>query len=499
MLQQQLKQHQWKAFRRNPMFERNLAVRIFMYIMFGFLALEFLVFGFVFDKLLLNVGTYELAISTFNAILPYLFAVDFLLKFFFKGNQSMQIAPYLTLPVKRNKLFNFLLQKEFTSFWNLYFMFVLLPFAFKAITPYYGFLSAILYILLFYLLSIANSLIVSMLNHLVKRNFLFYILAAIIVAFPFALYFLCKINLGEYTTQLGDMFLSYNILVYIGFIVLFAVLWIINRLQMREGLYRELQGEKIEKISSFSSLSFLDKFGAIGDFINLELKMILRSPRLKQQVFFTGGLVIALFFYMLYSPSGNIFLKGDGPFIFYLYGIMTIGLMGIIMGQYIFIAESAFFDGLTTRKLSIFELLKSKYILYCSYSLLVTLLLLIPAFQGKISAFLLISLFFYTIGPIYFLIFQNAVYNKTYFDLFDKGMMNWKGQSGNMIVITMITMFVPIIVMLILNALYGETVTFWFMLITGLAFTLTSKYWLTWTFNRFLKRKYKNMEGFRSN
>jgi hypothetical protein len=78
-------------------------------------------------------------------------------------------------------------------------------------------------------------------------------------------------------------------------------------------------------------------------------------------------------------------------------------------------------------------------------------------------------------------------------------MMNWKGTSGNMLLISMITMFVPVIVMLILNAIYGEIVTCWFMLLTGLAFTFTNQYWLKWIYNRFLKRRYKNMEGFRSN
>jgi hypothetical protein len=63
----------------------------------------------------------------------------------------------------------------------------------------------------------------------------------------------------------------------------------------------------------------------------------------------------------------------------------------------------------------------------------------------------------------------------------------------------MISIFVPVTIMLILNAIFGEMVTYGFMLITGLAFTLTSKYWLTWIYNRFLKRRYRNMEGFRSN
>jgi hypothetical protein len=465
--------------------------------MFGLLAVEFLGFGFVLDTFLVKAGPYERAIDTFNSILPYLFVLDFIIKFFFKTNESMQIAPYLSLPVRRNKLFDFLLRKEFTNFWNFYFLFLVVPFAFKAVAPFFGFPAAVLYILLFFLLCVANSLLVSIFNNLISKSFWFYSLPVVRVVYPFFLIFGCKIDLGGYIAQLGEMFLNYNVWIYVAFIVFFSALWLINRLQMRDRLYYELQGDKVDKISSFSSLSFLDRFGVTGDFINLELRMILRSPRLKQQVVFSGVLIIGLFFYMLYAPK-NIF-AASGPFIFFLYGMMAIGLMGIIMGQYLFTSESSFFDGLASRKIPIFELLKSKYILYCSYSLLVTLLLLIPAFQGKISGFLLVSLLFYVTGPIYFIIFQNAVYNKTYFDLFDKGMWNWKGQSGNMIAIMMITMFVPIILVLILNAVFGEIVSNSFMLITGLAFTLTSKYWLKWIYNRFLKRKYKNMEGFRAN
>ncbi|GHT08035.1 hypothetical protein FACS189426_02690 [Bacteroidia bacterium] len=497
MLQKELQQHQWKAFRRNPMFERNLGVRIFMYIMFAFLGLEFLAFGFVLDNLLLQIGDYRLAIDTFNSILLYVFAVDFTIKFFWKKDQSMQIAPYLSLPIKRNRLFDFLLKKEFSNFWNLYLLFLVIPFAFKSITPFFGFWAAVLYIFFFFLLCVCNSLIVSAVNSLIKRSFWFYILAAALVILPFAFPLVLKINLGDYTQLLGEQLLNYNLLVLAGLLLLIAGLWIINRLQMRTDIYNELQGEKADKISSFSSLSFLDRLGAIGDFINLELKMILRSPRLKQQVVFSSALIIGLFLYMLYMPN-NAFTK-NGPFIFFIYGIMAVGLVGIIMGQYIFTAESSFFDGLMTRKISAYELLKSKYFFYSGYSLLTTLILLVPVFHGKLNGFLLISIFFYTIGPIYFMIFQNAVYNKTYFDLFDKGMMNWKGQSGNMIVISMITMFLPVVVMLILHGIFGATVTYSFMLIVGAAFALTHKYWLGWTYRRFMKRRYKNMEGFRSN
>ena len=498
MIQKKLQQHQWKALRRNPMFERNLGVKIFMFFLFGLLAAEFLMFGFILDKLLLEVGEYEQAIDTFNSILLYVFALDFIVKFFFKSNRSMQIAPYLSLPVKRNTLFNFLLRKEFTSFWNFYLLFLVVPFAFKAIAPFYGFISVILYILFFCLLCIINSLITGFANNLIKRSAWYYIPIAALVILPFVFPVTGKFDLGHYTQKTGELILNNNLGIWIGLIGLFIAFWIINRVQMRNELYKELQGEKAEKISSFSRLSFLDQFGETGEFIQLEIKMILRSKRLRQQTLFAGGLLFAIYIYFLYSPH-TAALSQSGDFILLLYGMITVGLLGIIMGQHIFTSESSFFDGMMTRNLSIRNMLKSKYLLYSSFALVITLLLLIPVFHGKLSLLLLIANFFYVTGPVFFMIFQNAVYNKTYFDLFDRGMMNWQGQSGSMVAITMITMFLPVILVLILIGFFGKETAYWFMIIIGILFTLTSQQWLHRTYNRFLKRKHKNMEGFRTN
>ena len=65
-------------------------------------------------------------------------------------------------------------------------------------------------------------------------------------------------------------------------------------------------------------------------------------------------------------------------------------------------------------------------------------------------------------------------------------------------VVTMITMFVPVISVLILHSIFGQTVACWFMLVVGILFFLTSSYWLKGIYKRFLKRRYKNMDGFRN-
>jgi hypothetical protein len=63
----------------------------------------------------------------------------------------------------------------------------------------------------------------------------------------------------------------------------------------------------------------------------------------------------------------------------------------------------------------------------------------------------------------------------------------------------MLTMFIPVALVMGIQTLFSKETGYWFMITTGLALTLTSNQWLNWTYKRFLKRKYKNMEGFRSN
>jgi hypothetical protein len=46
--------------------------------------------------------------------------------------------------------------------------------------------------------------------------------------------------------------------------------------------------------------------------------------------------------------------------------------------------------------------------------------------------------------------------------------------------------------------LFGETVTALVLITIGLGFILTSKYWIKNVYNRFMKRRYQNLEGFRN-
>ena len=495
-IHRQLRQHQWKAFKRHPMFEKNMGIKIFMFLMFGILALEFLVFGFYLDKLCLEIGQYTLAIDCFNSGLLYVFMGDFLIKFVLKKSHSMQIAPYLTLPVKRNRLFDFLLVKEFSNLWNLYLLFLVVPLSLKSIPPFFGWGSTVIYILFFYLLCVANSLLVRIADNTFKQNTWFILLPAGIMGGVLGLAFGMGISFGEYTQLSGEWILNKNYWVWIGLAAVFFLLWRWNQVQMRNQLYREMQGEKSGNAVTVPGLPFLDRLGEVGRFITLDIKMILRAKRLRSQLFALGFMIVYCFF-LLYAPVGKTAMSSLYLMIFFF--VFIIGGLGLIMGQYLFLTESSSFDGLMARNHSLLNMLRAKYLLYSSYAVFGFLLLLIPVFHGKIDLLFLIALFFFTIGFFFFLIFQNAVYNKSYLDLFEGGMMNWKGTSGSMLMITMLSLFIPAAIIRLIAYFSSPEIANYTMLGIGLLFTIFSDRWIKSVYKRFMKRRYKNMEGFRSN
>ena len=493
MILQELRKHQWKAFRRHPMFERNMALKIFTYFMFGFIGLYLLMIGFFIYDVLSEHGAYNNAIDSFNYILLYFFLFDFVIKYIGKKSQTMQIAPYLSLPIRRNTLFNFLLIKEFTNIWNLYLFFLIIPFVFRSIPAFYGFFGVILYLLFFYLLCIGSSLLVNIANNLLNRSGWYLFLPIIIVAAIIGITFIPGVNLEDGIVKACGFILDKNIIAWVIVLIVAGALWILNLSMMNAEIYKAMQGKKITEAGASFNLPFLDRLGRIGTFINLEMKMILRSKRIKAQMYM-GIFFIVYFFVMI-----NTAVVNESYFYLLFFSMFVIGWLGMIMAQYLFTSESSFFDGLMTRNLSMLDMLKGKYIFYVSYSVLIMLILTILVFTGQLDFLFLISVFFYTIGTLFFLMFQNAVYNKSFFDHSESGLFNWKGTSGNMLVVTLLGMFIPLVIVMIIKAIFNATVASYFMLITGFVFTVTAKFWLTWTYNRFLKRKYKNMDGFRSN
>ena len=132
--------------------------------------------------------------------------------------------------------------------------------------------------------------------------------------------------------------------------------------------------------------------------------------------------------------------------------------------------------------------------------LLVPFLLMIQTVVvGKWSLLMLLAYAVFTAGFQYFILFQMAVYNKQTLPLNTK-YISKAGMENNyrQLVVTMGCLFVPSILITTLSGFMSEQQVYAFMLVVGVAFIATSKFWLRNIYNRMMRKKYQLLEGFQS-
>jgi hypothetical protein len=107
-----------------------------------------------------------------------------------------------------------------------------------------------------------------------------------------------------------------------------------------------------------------------------------------------------------------------------------------------------------------------------------------------------IGYLFFTVGVLYPILFQMAVYNKDTLPLNQK----ITGKQGNATqqIVSMLVLFLPIGIERLSVILLGETWGYIFLICLGGIGIATHKIWLRNIYQRFMARRYVNMEGFRA-
>jgi len=225
--------------------------------------------------------------------------------------------------------------------------------------------------------------------------------------------------------------------------------------------------------------------------MRLELKLLLRNKTckhgLRMVLLVTVGFSLVLSFSDIY----------DGVFMTNFIAIYNFAIFGLLFLSTVMSYEGNYIDGLMSRKESILSLLRAKYYLY-SIGMLIPLVLMIPAIvMGKIAILMAVSWAIFSIGFIYFALFQLVVYNTKTVPLNAKIGVRQNSGTGLQNLVSFATLGLPILLYFVLKSIFNETVSLYILLVIGIGFIATSRIWITNVYNRFMKRRYKNMEGFR--
>lgn len=474
---------------RHPMFEKNRFMKFLGWFMFLYYAAILILMGVVMPAGLSGEYNGVAAFHVIDGFFLWVLFVDFWIRFTVQETPAQTVKPYRLLPISRKFLMHVYLTRSGFSGGNMFWWFFLVPFGLLAVMPLLGWWSFIGWLLGWWMLCIANGFFYLFVRALCMRHLAWVLFPVLVHGGLILLMLLPEKNcLDMPCTEFMYQFALGNPLAFLAGAALIGVGYYAN-FTLQSGMsYNEVA--KKEEIKHASKMSFLNRYGAMGEYLKLEIKLRLRNKQVRTGFFVMLGMMV-FFSAMLYFTDiyDGTFMKSF--ILLYNYvGLGTMTLVGIMC------YEGNYIDGLMSRRESIFELLRAKFY-FNSALMLIPLVLVFPlTYIGKISVWMNIAYFLFTIGIIYPGVFQLAVYNNNTLPLNQK----LTGKQGNATqqIVAMVVLFLPIGLERLSVWLMGPVWGYAPMMALGLAGICTHKIWLRNIYKRFMNRRYVNMEGFRA-
>ena len=486
MLYRLLRKNTTLSYKRSPIFEQNKWAKAITYFGAGMMALYMILYGSIIAM------TAEGEAGRMVSFMPIILAIDYLFRYVIQTTPGMMVKPYILLPISRYSAIECFLISSHLSTFNFLWLGLFIPFAIIVLFAGATFLQVFYVLLLAQLLIILNSQIYLFFRTLINRNVLWIIPGLLLYAIPF-IPSLITLNSKTFEHTL-DVIRSINTAWWLLPIVLLLLcgLFMLNRRLQFKYVYEEISKQKEKQLKKVSQFAFFNRFGIIGEYLKIELKSNLRNKTMKQRCIMSLVLVVMFSSIVAYS---NIY---DNPMMTNFWCLYCFAIYGMtalikIMGQ-----EGNYISLLMTQRENILSLLKAKYWFYCVVLIIPFLIMLPAVFTGKFTLLMLFGYMFLVAGLIHFIIFQLAVYNKQTIPLQLK--MTGKGnfENGIQIIIELAAMIIPGMIVGIGYLTVGLTATYIFMCVLGLAFIFTYPIWIRNIYNRMMKRRYENIEGFLS-
>lgn len=477
--------------KRNPMFEANQYSKLFGYIMASILAIEFIALGTFFGWLAAKEDTPEMLLY----IMPFLLILDFGMRFMTQQTPMMLVKPYLLTPISKYTAIECFLVNQVLDLGNLFWMVIFLPYIFIVWCGGVTFWAAIGMLLLLHLMVVVNSQWYLLVRTLINQNMFWWALPAAFYGLLIGPFFLLPDHLlDKYTDFIESIVDQMNSLwwLFLLFAVLFVILFVVNRYLQMHLVYDEISTKEKSKLKHVSQFTALDRFGQIGEYLKLEIKSVLRNKAIRTR--FLQAVILPTIFSLCIAFL-DIYKTSFERNFFCLYAFIFFGSANLVK---IMCPEGNYIDLLMVHKENILTLLRAKYYFYCVVLLLPMIITLIPVFTGKFTILMILAYLLTATGPVYFMLFRLAIWNKQTLPLNDK--ITGKNQMENKWqgIASMVAMFVPVILVLLLQAIFSENMAYITLIIIGAAFTLTESWWLRNIYRRMMKRRYINLEGFHS-
>lgn len=474
------------SYKRSPIFEQNKWAKVMTYFGAGMFALYLILYGCIIAM------TAEGEAGRMISFMPIILLIDYLLRFIVQTTPGMMVKPYITLPISRYTAIECFLVSSHLSGYNFLWLCMFVPYSIILLFAGAGFWPVILELVACLLLMILNSQVYLFFRTLINRKVLWFLgglVPYIILFIPLLLDF-GKKGFERMIDLYADAGRAWWFLPVV--VLLLVALFFINRHFQFKYVYEEISKKKERELKHVSQFAYLNHFGLVGEYLKIELKSNLRNKTMRSRCIMSLTLIIVFSMVVAYTNIyDNVYMQNF--WCLYCFAIYSVTALIKIMGQ-----EGNYIDLLMMHRENIIALLKAKFWFY-SAVLLIPFVVMLPAvFTGKFTLLMLLGYMLLTAGVLHFVIFQLAVYNKQTLPLQQKMTAKGNFENGMQLVIELLSLFAPGAIATVGFLLFGETWTFVFMSLIGLAFIITHPIWIRHIYKRMMQRRYENIDGFHS-
>ena len=486
----ELLKHQGMAMRRSPKGQTNIFINILLIVFFVYLILNFLFIGFFIDKILIHAFPKSDIIEMFTNYTFYYLIFDLILRFFLQKIPAITIAPYLHLPIRKSRIFHYLLVKSFFSFFNLLPILLILPFTIKVVLVS----KSILFVIAWF---------VSIMFFLSSNNYFNFILQKLYIKQPFIIIFSVFLLIFIVFLDIkGVLSLSliYTRFIYLIsnnlFLIIFPTLYFCLPYYLSFKLLRKhayIESYRSNRITNYSSsyFSWFGNIGQIGSLFQLELKLIYRNKR--PRMLLANSLLIFIYGLIMYSKKD---ILDDNLFLLFI-GLFITGTPAYQYGQLVFAWESSYFDCILSKRINAINYMKSKHLFFIFLNIIFYFLSLPFIYFGTKIVLVNTAIFIFNLGFVpYLMIFIGLNNNKKI--TLDSGIFfNYEGMNFFQIIQLFLILSIPMLIFLPFY-LFGIPYYGYLCLgIIGILGLLLKEYILFFLTSQFIKKRHKLSYNFR--
>lgn len=474
-----------KNFFRNKDLGTNIALKILMFFFMIMMCSVFFFGAIILHKYATKTNVDPLLL--FSAYFVYYWAYDLVIRYFFQQMPTQNLKPFLTLNIKKKTLLNYTVIKTFTSFFNWGNLIFFIPFAVLLIRDGHSVSGVLMWLIGMMSIFYFNNFLNILLN---GKDYVVYIVGLFFLLIAGADYY-GYFKLSEVSQTVFHKLYQIPFLFLIPVAMMMIVGWL-SYITLKENFYLDKGLELKKSVGKTQNIDFLNRYGAIGTFLNNDIRLLTRSKAAKNAL-------LSSFLFLFYGLLMFSTPTYKTPYMMMFLGLFVTGGFMFIFGQRVPGWDSSYYPLMMTSNVPYKKYLESKWWLLNVVTIVSMIIATFYIYFGWKVYITFFAAGLYNIGVNSHLTLLSGAFNKAPIDLNSKVKAMGEKNAFNLktILITLPKIGLPMLVFGIGNHFFGLTIGVCLIAILGIIGVLLRNKVFNQIVKTYRKEKYSTLSAFK--